>query len=135
MPIWGAVISCLSCTTTNNHLSGSLFSSKLATGTVPKPKAKENAKAKPKEAGVSTKPKPTLGIMKPIPISLALGSFLGVKKLSRAEAVKLPVDDPNGYEFATERWNPIHTVLSASIEAKMQACSGLAVMGYLQQPT
>ncbi|CAN6697705.1 unnamed protein product [Malus baccata var. baccata] len=65
-----------------------LFSSKPATGTVPKPKAKANAKAKPKEAGVSIKPKPTLGIMKPIPISPALGSFLGVKESSRAEAVK-----------------------------------------------
>ncbi|TQE09736.1 hypothetical protein C1H46_004693 [Malus baccata] len=43
-------------------------------------------------------------------------------------------DDPNGHEFATERWNPIHTVLSASMEAKMQACGGAAVMGNLQQP-
>ncbi|KAM1048837.1 hypothetical protein TB1_027316 [Malus domestica] len=61
------------------------FSSKAATGTFPK--AKTKAKAKPKEAGVSAKPKPTLGIMKPIPTSTALGSFLGVME-SRAEAVK-----------------------------------------------
>ncbi|TQE09033.1 hypothetical protein C1H46_005416 [Malus baccata] len=61
-----------------------LFSSKAATSAVPKPKAK----AKPKAAGDSTKPKATLGIMKPTPISPALGSFLGVKESSRAEAVK-----------------------------------------------
>ncbi|KAM1285092.1 hypothetical protein ACFX2I_027905 [Malus domestica] len=61
------------------------FSSKAATGTFPK--AKTKAKAKPKEAGLSAKPKPTLGIMKPIPTSTALGSFLGVME-SCAEAVK-----------------------------------------------
>ncbi|KAM1121488.1 hypothetical protein ACFX1X_003173 [Malus domestica] len=47
----------------------------------------------------------------------------------------LPGDDPNGCEFATECWNPVHTVLLASMEAKMQACGRATVMGYLQQPT
>ncbi|KAI5344619.1 PREDICTED: upstream activation factor subunit [Prunus dulcis] len=63
--------------------------SKAATAAEPKPKAK--AKAKPKAAADSTKPKipnRSLGIMKPTPISPALGSFLGASESSRAEAVK-----------------------------------------------
>ncbi|KAM1766098.1 hypothetical protein TB1_005053 [Malus domestica] len=41
-----------------------------------------------KKNDLSTKPKPTIGIMKPILIPPALGSFLSVKESSRAEAVK-----------------------------------------------
>ncbi|KAM0988288.1 hypothetical protein ACFX13_012492 [Malus domestica] len=42
----------------------------------------------PARNDLSTKPKPTIGIMKPILIPQALGSFLSVKESSRAEAVK-----------------------------------------------
>jgi chromatin remodeling complex protein RSC6 len=56
----------------------------------PKPKAKP--KPKPKASGDVVKPKRnvnrTAGILKPTPISPALGSFLGAPESSRAEAVK-----------------------------------------------
>lgn len=53
---------------------------------------KSKAKPKPKASGDVVKPKRnvnrTTGILKPTPISPALGSFLGAPESSRAEAVK-----------------------------------------------
>ncbi|KAL6130464.1 hypothetical protein ACLB2K_068843 [Fragaria x ananassa] len=63
---------------------------KVAAAAAPKSKAK--AKAKPKTNADAIKPKRNVnmnaGIMKPRPISPALGSFLGAAESSRAEAVK-----------------------------------------------
>lgn len=56
------------------------------------PKSKAKAKPKPKTDADAIKPKRNVnmnaGIMKPRPISPALGSFLGAAESSRAEAVK-----------------------------------------------
>ncbi|KAL6125699.1 hypothetical protein ACLB2K_073753 [Fragaria x ananassa] len=56
------------------------------------PKSKAKAKPKPKTDADAIKPKRNVnmnaGIMKPRPISPALGSFLGAVEFSRAEAVK-----------------------------------------------
>ncbi|KAL6129196.1 hypothetical protein ACLB2K_072549 [Fragaria x ananassa] len=67
---------------------------KVAAAAAPKSKSKAKAKAKPKPKtdADAIKPKRNVntnaGIMKPRPISPALGSFLGAAESSRAEAVK-----------------------------------------------